>query len=186
MDSAKLDDDQIWERCSDLLDEMEDHGMCFFEGFIPAIAIQAVQPGLTELGLRVTSTDCSSSVWAEDSSETDWNREYRLDEYCDLLVTAKLLTLHVNYEFISDGRDLRFKLIFDWIEGSRTDLDLLVICYREGLLPRHGARPRFLAAVQHQRDLREQFGGAALFVGPDTPNEPRWPSKIPQEWVRIE
>ena len=169
--------EQAWTDSDWIIEDMFDNGMCFFEGYVPAIdldSLSAVLPQLTD-----ASIDCQTSTWSDDTDESDWNRVYTLSDYVKFFRAGRIVLLHADYSVTVSGYDFTFKLMFE------PDANLEIIVYRENLLPRTETHLRFVAACHYLRHLQSTFAGAALFLGPDTLNYPVWPDIVPKEWQRL-
>lgn len=169
--------EQAWTEFTWTIDDMFNHGMCFFEGYIPAIALGSLESFLAQL--THSKLDCSHSVWGENTSEADWHRTYSLAEYVSFFHSGRIYMLHVDYRVNFCGYMFNLKLIFER-EGN-----LEIIFYRENLLPRTETHARFVAACQYFRHLCSLFQGAALFIGPDGLGYPDWPHSAPPQWLRL-
>lgn len=169
--------EQAWTDSAWMIDDMFNHGMCFFECYIPAIALESLESSLNEL--TDSGLDCSNSVWGEDTAEADWHRTYSLVEYVSFFRSGRIHLLHADYNVNFAGYTFTLKLMFER-EGN-----LEIIFYRENLLPRAETHARFVAACQYFRRLHSLFQGAALFIGPDGLDYPDWPHSAPPQWFRL-
>ena len=169
--------EQAWTDSDWIIEDMFDNGMCFFEGYVPAIDLDSLAEVLPQL--TDTSIDCQSSTWSNNTNESDWNRAYPLSDYVTFFRDGRIVLLHADYSVTVSGYDFILKLMFG------PDANLEIIFYRENLLPRTETRARFIAACHYLRHLQSTFDGAALFLGPDTLNYPAWPDVVPKEWQRL-
>ncbi|MCO6045847.1 hypothetical protein NG895_18260 [Aeoliella sp. ICT_H6.2] len=169
--------EQAWTDFAWMFDEMFNQGMCFFEGYIPAIGPESLESSLAQL--TDSELDCSNSVWGDNTTEADWHRTYSLSEYISLFSSGRIQMLHVDYRVSFSGYTFTLKLMFE------RSGNLEIIFYRENLLPRAETHTRFVAACQYFRHLHSLFQGAALFIGPDTLNYTVWPDSVPREWQRL-
>lgn len=170
--------EQFWAASDWMIDDMFNGGMCFFEGYVPAIDLDLLDTVLPQLA--GASIDFRCSTWSNDTNGSDWNRVYQLSEYVTFFRAGKILSLHADYTVAQAGFDFTLKLMFE-PEGN-----LEIIFYRENLLPRTETRARFKAACHYLCHLKSVFHGAALFAGPDTLDYPQWPGSIPKEWFQLE
>ena len=88
---------EAWSESQWILDEMFDNGMCFFEGYVLAVDLTALESPFSRLTGDTSSIDFSSSVWAESTSEVDWDRTYPLEDYVKLFQSGQILMLQADY-----------------------------------------------------------------------------------------
>ena len=169
--------EQAWTDSDWIIEDMFDNGMCFFEGYVPAVDLESLNSTLPKL--TDTPIDCQYSTWSNDTDESDWNRTYALSDYVTFFRNGRIVLLHADYTATVAGFDFTLKLMFE------PDANLEIIFYRDNLLPRTETRARFTAACHYLRHLHGAFNGEALFLGPDTLNYPVWPNVVPKEWQRL-
>jgi hypothetical protein len=169
---------EAWNESPWIVEELFDHGMCFFEGYIPDIELDNLKDGLVRLSQTTSSVDYSFSVWDNTTTPEVMSQKYTVEEYVSFLRSSRIVCLHANVETICAGYSFFFKLIF-W-----PNAELNIIVYRQNLLPKDETQNRFLAVCSYFKSLYELFGGKALFLGPDTLDYPNWPDLSPGTWQR--
>lgn len=175
--------EQIWSEFKWVIDEMKD-GMCFFEGYIPSIGQEDLGKKLRKLiGASITCT-FMDSVWSNDTTESDWEKEHTPSEYIEFFTSDKILILHLNYEKKTDDIVINLKLIFEKENGLLKTLE--IICYRESILGSNNPEKAVEIVINELRYLNQLFKGDSLFIGPDTLNYPKNKNENLKEWLRIE
>ena len=174
--------EQIWLNFSWIIDEMKD-GMCFFEGYIPSVETEDLQPRLSELINNSQSWSSLYSVWSNNTTKSDWERKYTISEYLEFFRAGKIILLHFDYERKTEGLSIHQKLIF---EKCGEILTLEIICYREAILESAYPKDALEKSISELRYIKKLFNGDSLFIGPDTLNYPKNKDDNPKEWLRIE
>ncbi|MEP3234044.1 MAG: hypothetical protein ABJO30_14560 [Hyphomicrobiales bacterium] len=172
----------FWQEFDYIIDEISNHGMCFFVGYLPSISNDNMDAGLRALTDAPLKADLRNSVWSDSSVEQERRRSYSAEEYLELFKSGKITMLNAEYRPTQCGLQLHLKLMID----KRDDkLDLENISYREPILscdePKRGVKT---AATEFVR-LKKLFDGEVLFVGPDTLNYPDDTGTHPKEWIKI-
>jgi hypothetical protein len=181
MNSLTFDD--IWPQFSWVIDELREEGMCFIEGYIPLIGQTDLLTPISELIGRSKCFDFSYSVWSENTTETERERDYSSAEYTELFRSNQVVTLHFDYEYETDHIVLNQKLM---IEKNDSEISLEIICYREAILQSDDSKEAVETALSEFRYLKHLFDGDALLIGPDTLDYPVSGTEFPKEWLRIE
>ncbi len=175
--------EQIWPEFKWVIDEMKD-GMCFFEGYIPTIGQEDLSKKLQKLIDASVTYTFMYSVWSNDTTESEWEKEYTLSEYIGFFSINKILLLHFNFEKKIDDIVINLKLIFEKENGILKTLE--IICYREPILGSGNPKKAVEVAINELRYLRQLFEGDSLFIGPDTLNYPKNKNEHLKEWLKID
>ena len=154
--------------------------MYCFEGYVPKVGESELDAPLSELIRASCGHGFEHSIWSDDSSEADWNKNYTTREYLDLFEAGRIHILHFDYSKQTHDVTLSLKLMFD------RDTSLEIICYREPILKSPNRRDAVRYAIDEFRVLRQVFRGSSLFVGPDTSSYPKSDTDYPNEWMKIE
>ncbi len=180
MDRKKFE--SIWKDFSYILDEMKD-GVCYFEGYIPNISIQDFKIKLLTLTEEPSKLDFSSTVWSDDSSDSEINKQHEIDDLISLFKNQKIVSLAVNYDKQFANDKLSFRLLFDYW-NNRYDLE--IICYRENVLQSNNPKEAIYQAVLHFQKLKILFNGPAFFLAETINESPENIEEYPDYWIRIE
>ncbi len=172
----------IWSQFNWVIDKMKE-GMCFFEGYIPGIGQDDLLFSLSELIRRTRIQSFKSSVWSNDISEAEREKEYTPSQYVELFHTNKIVLLGFYYELETDIVVINQKLMF---EKTKAATALEIICYREPILGSNNPKEAVRSAIREFQHLNHLFKGNALFIGPDTLSYPTSSTEYPNEWLRIE
>ena len=175
------DFDTIWRKFDWVIDEMK-NGMCFFEGYIPIVGASDLNQPLSIIKESSRSYDYSCSIWANDTSEEDWEQTYEASEYIGFFTEGRIVVLHFNYEYEVDGIMLNQKLMFD---RNPMATSLEIICYREAILESGSPKDTVATAISEFRRLKRLFQGDSLFIGPDTLDYPKSSNDYPGHWLKI-
>ncbi|NNE84815.1 MAG: hypothetical protein HKN28_12690 [Alphaproteobacteria bacterium] len=138
---------------------------------------------LLELGERANWHSLTAAIWSDETTESDWNKNYELAEYVAFFDSRKVVMLHFDYEIRVGNTNLSQRLM---IEKFHRETALEIICYREPILSASNPKQAISDAVSEFRNLKRLFQGDALFLGPDTLNYPKSPTDYPKEWLKIE
>lgn len=172
----------IWPRFKWVIDELKE-GMCFFEGYIPTISEDELLSPLSNLISRARNHSFKSSVWSNDTSESDWEKEYSHSQYVESFYSNKIHMLHFDYELETDAIVLSHRLIF---ERDDVNTALEIICYRGPILESIDPKESVKTAICEFQFLKNLFKGNALFIGPDTLDYPSSSTEYPDLWIKIE
>lgn len=178
-----MDFDDIWPHFSWVLDDMRDHGMVFFEGYIPILGQRELSAPLAALVDRAVSHTFMRSTWSNEADVSLWNQDHDTATYLSFFESRQILTLHFDYEACIGRTPLVLKLMFDR-DDSRTALE--IICYRDAILASSDPKQAVADAIAEFRNLKQLFRGDALLLGPDTVDVPTSATEFPQVWLRIE
>ena len=100
--------DEIWPRFGDVVEDMR-QGMAFFEGYIPRVAKCNLFSPLLELSERANTHSLECSIWSDESTESDWNKDYEMSEYVAFFGSGKIVTLHFDYEILTGSTNILHK-----------------------------------------------------------------------------
>jgi hypothetical protein len=165
-----------------LIDAMAD-GEPGFEGYIPLVEEQLIEPTLTSLAKIGKSWSCLYSTWSNETSSSEMEREYSITEYVGLFRDNKIVCLIFDYVRMFDAATLSFSLLIDKVEsGSRVD----IISNREGIVDCPDQMAEMMEALCEFQNLFDEFSGNALFFGSENMDYPKDPQNYSTLWTKIE
>ena len=172
--------EKIWEEFSYVIEEMRD-GMGFIEGFILDVAEERLDAAIHTLCSAPMNAQLSAT-WSNEPRKADWDKKYSPAEYLRLFQAGKIVTLKPQLNTVRDGIPLEMMLM---IEKWDDQIIIEIICYRETILSNTNPKIAVRAAVLEFAELRRQFGGSALFIGPDNLDYPKDADTYPPHWIKI-
>jgi len=171
-------DDEIWRWFQPCLEDMFDDGMCIYAGYITEFVLPEFKSNLYTFAIEHEPADFTGSVWQNETEESVMTSQHSIEEYADFYLKKQLSLLICDYSTRVDDAEFKIRLIFE------PTADLEIVIHRDNLLPRSETKRRLAASCNHLAQLRETFGGSALFLGPDTLDYPESPETAPKYWVR--
>ncbi|NNE57444.1 MAG: hypothetical protein HKN36_04990 [Hellea sp.] len=175
--------EKLWPRISYFIDEMCS-GMAFFEGYIPSIDATNLDANIRFLKAQVCDGSFDLSVWSNETTKQDWNREYSFNEYLNFFAIDKITMLNFEYQLDLKEVLLHLKLMIE--KTDDTNISINIICYRDPILDHASPKDVMEKAIIEFHRLRNLFGGGVVFVGPDNLTYPVDDNDYPDHWIKIE